>query len=200
MCIINTKVIIILGSGSVKNSSFFTRNFVPCVQSLQAMKKGVVITMIKTNVMRLLEQAAIPYRAMEYEVDENNLAGEHVADLIGMPAEQVFKTLVAKGEKKGIVVFCIPVSLELNLKKAALVIGDKKIEMLPVKDLLGTTGYIRGGCSPIGMKKKFPTYVDETAILFDEITVSAGVRGCQLCIHRDQLIGYIEASLCDIAE
>jgi Cys-tRNA(Pro)/Cys-tRNA(Cys) deacylase len=164
------------------------------------MKKGVVITMIKTNVMRLLEQAAIPYRAMEYEVDENNLAGEHVADLIGMPAEQVFKTLVAKGEKKGIVVFCIPVSLELNLKKAALVIGDKKIEMLPVKDLLGTTGYIRGGCSPIGMKKKFPTYVDETAILFDEITVSAGVRGCQLCIHRDQLIGYIEASLCDIAE
>lgn len=156
--------------------------------------------MIKTNVMRLLDQANIPYKAMEYEVDENNLAGEHVAELIGMPAEQVFKTLVAKGEKKGIVVFCIPVNLELNLKKAAAIIGDKKIELLHVKDLLGTTGYIRGGCSPIGMKKKFPTYIDETAILYDEITVSAGVRGCQLCIPRDKLVDFIDASLCDIAQ
>lgn len=156
--------------------------------------------MIKTNVMRLLDQANIPYKAMEYEVDENNLAGEHVAELIGMPAEQVFKTLVAKGEKKGIVVFCIPVNLEINLKKAAAIIGDKKIEMLHVKDLLGITGYIRGGCSPIGMKKKFPTYIDETAILYDEITVSAGVRGCQLCIPRDKLVDFIDASLCDIAQ
>jgi Cys-tRNA(Pro)/Cys-tRNA(Cys) deacylase len=156
--------------------------------------------MIKTNVMRLLEQAGISYRAMEYEVDDNNLAGEHVAELIGMPPEQVFKTLVARGEKKGIVVFCIPVNLELNLKKAAAVIGDKKIEMLPVKELLNTTGYIRGGCSPIGMKKKFPTYMDETAILFDEITISAGVRGCQLCIPRDLLVSYIGAKLVDIAE
>jgi len=156
--------------------------------------------MIKTNVMRLLDQAGISYKAMEYDVDENNLAGEHVADLIGMPAEQVFKTLVAKGEKKGIVVFCIPVNLELDLKKAAIVIGDKKLEMLHVKDLLATTGYIRGGCSPIGMKKKFPTYMDETAILFDEITISAGVRGCQLCIPREALIHYIEATLCDVTE
>ena len=156
--------------------------------------------MIKTNVMRLLDAAAIPYRAMEYEVDENNLGGEHVAELIGMPPEQVFKTLVAKGEKKGIVVFCIPVNLELNLKKAAAVIGDKKLELLPVKELLNTTGYIRGGCSPIGMKKSFPTYMDETAILYDEITISAGVRGCQLCISRDMLITYIGAKLYDIAE
>ena len=156
--------------------------------------------MIKTNVMRLLDQAGIAYKSMEYEVDENNLGGEHVAQLIDMPPEQVFKTLVAKGEKKGIVVFCIPVNLELNLKKAATVIGDKKIEMLPVKDLLVTTGYIRGGCSPIGMKKRFPTYMDETAILYDEITVSAGVRGCQLCIPRDALIEHVGASLCDIAE
>ncbi len=156
--------------------------------------------MIKTNVMRLLEQASIPYKSMEYEVDENNLGGEHAAELIGMPPEQVFKTLVAKGEKKGFVVFCIPVNLELNLKKAAIAIGDKKIEMLHVKDLLGTTGYIRGGCSPIGMKKKFPTYIDETAILFDEITVSAGVRGCQLCIPREKLIEYIDATMYDIAE
>lgn len=156
--------------------------------------------MIKTNVMRLLDQAGIPYKAIEYEVDENNLGGEHVAELIGIPPEQVFKTLVAKGEKKGYVVFCIPVNTELDLKKAAITIGDKKIEMLHVKDLLGTTGYIRGGCSPIGMKKKFPTFMDETAILFDEITVSAGVRGCQLCIPREQLVEYIDAVLCDVAE
>lgn len=156
--------------------------------------------MIKTNVMRLLDAAGIPYRAMEYEVDENNLGGEHVAELIGMPPEQVFKTLVARGEKKGVVVFCIPVNLELNLKKAAGVIGDKKLEMLPVKELLNTTGYIRGGCSPIGMKKSFPTYMDETAILYDEITVSAGVRGCQLCIPRELLISYVGAKLYDITE
>lgn len=156
--------------------------------------------MVKTNVMRLLDLAGIPYKVMEYEVDESNLGGEHVAELIQMPPEQVFKTLVAKGEKKGYVVFCIPVNTELNLKKAADIIGDKKVEMLPVKDLLGTTGYIRGGCSPIGMKKKFPTYMDETAILYDEITISAGVRGCQLCIPREALVNYIEATLCDIAE
>lgn len=156
--------------------------------------------MVKTNAMRLLDQANISYKAMEYEVDENNLAGEHVAKQIGMPLEQVFKTLVAKGEKKGIVVFCIPVNEEINLKKAAAIIGDKKIEMLHVKDLLATTGYIRGGCSPIGMKKKYPTYMDETAILFDEITVSAGIRGCQLLIDREKLVEYIDAVLCDIAE
>lgn len=156
--------------------------------------------MVKTNAMRLLEQANISYKAMEYEVDENNLAGEHVAKQIGMPLEQVFKTLVAKGEKKGIVVFCIPVNEEINLKKAAAIIGDKKIEMLHVKDLLATTGYIRGGCSPIGMKKKYPTYMDETAILFDEITISAGIRGCQLLVDREKLVEYIDAELCDIAE
>jgi Cys-tRNA(Pro)/Cys-tRNA(Cys) deacylase len=156
--------------------------------------------MIKTNAMRLLDQAGIVYQAIEYEVDENNLSGEHVAQLINMPAEQVFKTLVARGEKKGIVVFCIPVNLELNLKKAAYAIGDKKLELLPLKELLPTTGYIRGGCSPIGMKKRFPTYMDETAILYDDITVSAGVRGCQLRIPTNALIEYIDATLCDIAE
>ncbi len=156
--------------------------------------------MVKTNAMRLLEQAGIPYKALEYEVDENNLAGEHVAEQIHMPPEQVFKTLVAKGEKKGIMVFCIPVNSELDLKKAAFVLGEKKIEMLHVKDLLATTGYIRGGCSPIGMKKKFPTYMDEIAVLFDEITVSAGIRGCQLCVPREALVQYIDATLCDIVE
>jgi Cys-tRNA(Pro)/Cys-tRNA(Cys) deacylase len=156
--------------------------------------------MIKTNVMRLLDQAKITYRAFEYEVDESNLSGEHVAQQIGIPPEQVFKTLVAKGEKKGLVVFCIPVNMELNLKKAAAILGDKKVELLPVKDLLNTTGYIRGGCSPIGMKKKFPTYMDETAILYEEITISAGIRGCQLYLNREALVNYIDATLCDIAE
>ncbi len=156
--------------------------------------------MNKTNAMRLLEQAGVPYRAIEYEVDENNLGGKHVAEITNMPADQVFKTLVARGEKKGYAVFCIPVNTELNLKKAAAILGDKKVEMIHVKDLLGVTGYIRGGCSPIGMKKKFPTFMDETAILFDEITVSAGVRGCQLCIPTEKLVEYIDATLCDIAE
>ena len=154
--------------------------------------------MTKTNAMRLLDQAKISYEPREYEWDEKNLAGTHVADQIGMPYEQVFKTLVAKGEKLGYMVFCIPVNTELNLKKAATVVGDKKIEMVQVKDLLGLTGYIRGGCSPIGMKKKFPTYVDETAILYDVITVSAGVRGCQLIVDREALMEYIDAKLVEL--
>lgn len=156
--------------------------------------------MIKTNAMRLLEQADIEYETREYEVDENDLSGEHVASLVGIPMEQVFKTLVAKGDKQGIMVFCIPVGTELNLKKAASVVKDKKIELVHVKDLLGLTGYIRGGCSPIGMKKKYPTYIDETAILFDWIAISAGVRGCQILINPDKLVDYIDGTYCDLAD
>ncbi len=154
--------------------------------------------MTKTNAMRLLEQASIAFRAIEYEVDEDDLSGVHVAKQINVPPEQVFKTLVAKGEKIGYLVFCIPVAEELNLKKVATMVGDKKVELVPVKDLLNLTGYIRGGCSPVGMKKKFPTYVDETAILFDEITISAGVRGCQLVVERERLLDYLGATLCDL--
>lgn len=156
--------------------------------------------MVKTNAMRLLEQAGIPYSAIEYEVDEKDLSGEHVAMQIGLPTEQVFKTLVARGEKKGILVFCIPVNTELNLKKAAIAVGDKKIEMIHVKELLGLTGYIRGGCSPVGMKKKYPTFIDETVILFDKITVSAGVRGCQLVVRPDDLIAYTGAVTCGLTD
>ncbi len=156
--------------------------------------------MIKTNVLRLLDQAKIQYKTLEYEVDDTDLSGEHVALQIGFPTEQVFKTLVAKGDKKGILVFCIPVNMELNLKKAAAAVGDKKIELIHVKDLLSLTGYIRGGCSPIGMKKKFPTFIDETAVLFDEITVSAGVRGCQVIINPEHLIGYIGAELYELTD
>lgn len=156
--------------------------------------------MTKTNAMRLLEQAKIDYKALEYEWDEEHLGGEHVAEQVGIPAEQVFKTLVARGDKKGILVFCIPVNTELNLKKAAKAAGDKKVEMIHVKELLGLTGYIRGGCSPIGMKKKYPTFIDETAILFDDITVSAGVRGCQLYLKREDLVSYVDATLCELTD
>lgn len=154
--------------------------------------------MTKTNVMRLLEQADIPFRTAEYEYDESDLSGNHAADSIGMPQEQVFKTLVTRAGKGGIYVFCIPVCDELDLKKAAKACGEKSIEMLHVKELLTVTGYIRGGCSPIGMKKKFPTYIDETAILFDEIAVSAGMRGEQVILSPDALAEYIDAELFDL--
>ncbi|MBE6554719.1 MAG: Cys-tRNA(Pro) deacylase [Ruminococcaceae bacterium] len=147
----------------------------------------------KTNAMRMLDAAGISYRVMEYTVDENDLSGSHIADEIGMAHEQVFKTLVAKGDKTGHVVFCIPVDLEIDLKKAARVTGNKRIEMVHVKDLLALTGYIRGGCSPIGMKKKFPTYIDASACEHDRITVSAGVRGAQLLLDTDKLIGFVNA-------
>lgn len=153
----------------------------------------------KTNALRLLEQAGIPYTIYEYEPDENNLSGEHVAGQIGIPAEKVFKTLVTRG-KEEIYVFCIPVKEELNLKKAALVTGEKKIEMVHQKDLLGLTGYIRGGCSPVGMKKKYPAFVDETALLFDKIAVSAGVRGCQMEVEPEALIAFIQGTFTDLTD
>lgn len=154
--------------------------------------------MNKTNAMRLLEAAGIPFRTAEYEVDENDLSGVHVAEQLGQPPEQVFKTLVLKGERTGYFVCCIPVNAELDLKKAAKAAGDKKCEMLHVKDLLGVTGYIRGGCSPVGMKKKFPTFIDETAILFDEIAVSAGVRGAQIIVEPNALCGYVDAKFLEL--
>ncbi len=154
--------------------------------------------MVKTNAMRLLTQAGIEYELREYKVDEDHLSGVYVAEQTGLPVEQVFKTLVAHGEKRGYLVFCIPVAEELDLKKAAQVIGDKRIELVHVRELLGLTGYIRGGCSPVGMKKKFPTYFDETAILFDRIAVSAGVRGGQIFVGREELISYLDAVCVDL--
>lgn len=156
--------------------------------------------MLKTNAIRLLQQAGINFEVREYKVDEEHLAGIYVAQETGLPVEQVFKTLVAHGEKRGYLVFCIPVAEELDLKKAAQAVGDKKIEMVHVKDLLGLTGYIRGGCSPVGMKKKFPTYFDETALLWDKIAVSAGVRGGQVFADRAQLIAYIGAQCVDLTQ
>lgn len=154
--------------------------------------------MTKTNAMRLLDAAKIDYRVTEYEFDESDLSGVHAAEVMGMPTEQVFKTLVAKGDKSGPLVFCIPVAQELDLKKAASVSGNKKVEMIHLKELLGLTGYMRGGCSPVGMKKKYPTFIDETAILFYEIGVSAGQRGVQMMLDPEKLAGYVQAEFVDI--
>ena len=141
----------------------------------------------KTNVMRMLEAAGIPYETSRYEVDESDLFGSHAADALGADHDCVYKTLVLKGEKTGYLVCCIPVDEELDLKKTARAAGDKKVEMIHVKELLPLTGYIRGGCSPIGMKKKFPTYIEETAQLYDRIYVSAGMRGCQVILAPEDL-------------
>lgn len=152
----------------------------------------------KTNAVRLVQQAGIACRELFYEYDETDLNGNHAAAAIGMPGEQVFKTLVARGAKTGIHVFCIPVCCELDLKKAARAAGDKSMELVAVKELLGLTGYIRGGCSPIGMKKKYPTHLDETCILWEEIAVSAGERGHQMLLSPDGLIRITDAQLADI--
>ena len=151
--------------------------------------------MTKTNVMRLLDAAGVHYRTAEYEYDESDLSGRHAAEQRDLPAEQVFKPLAARGDKTGPVVFCIPVLDELDLRRAAAVSGNKKVELIHLKELLPLTGYLRGGCSPIGMKKKFPTYIDETCILFDEIAVSAGARGKQIILSPDDLISYTAATV-----
>lgn len=155
---------------------------------------------IKTNVLRLLDKQQIPYDTISYVVDESDLSGIHVAAQLNEPTEQVFKTLVTHCDRKKYFVFCIPVAEELDLKKAAKLVHEKKLEMLPVKDLQAVTGYIRGGCSPIGMKKQFPTYIDETAILFDKIFVSAGIRGLQVILSPNDLATYISASFQDLVK
>lgn len=156
--------------------------------------------MTKTNAMRMLDTAKIPYHVLEYQVDENDLSGMHIAETLGFPPEKMFKTLVAKGDKTGALVFCIPVAAEIDLRRAAAITGNKKIEMIHVKDLLALTGYIRGGVSPIGMKKKFPTYVDESALAFEEITVSSGTRGAQLLLNREAVLRFIEAKTADLIQ
>ncbi len=153
---------------------------------------------VKTNVMRLLDKAKIQYEAKEYPVDENDLSGSHAADLMGVDHGSVFKTLVLRGEKTGYLVCCIPVDGEVDLKKAAKAAGDKKVEMLPMKDLLAVTGYIRGGCSPIGMKKRFPTFLDSSAFSYESIAVSAGQRGVQVILSPKDLGDYVGANATDL--
>ncbi|MBQ9781284.1 MAG: Cys-tRNA(Pro) deacylase [Clostridia bacterium] len=153
----------------------------------------------KTNAMRMLTAAKIPFEVLTYEVDESDLSGTHIAQEVGLPMEMVFKTLVAKGDKTGYIVFCIPVDKEIDLKRAAVATGNKRVEMIHVKELLPLTGYIRGGCSPIGMKKKFPTYFHTSAAELDKITVSAGIRGAQLLMDREVLISFVDGTLVDVA-
>lgn len=148
----------------------------------------------------MLDAAKIKYEIMEYVPDENDLTGTHIAEQIGLDENIVFKTLVAVGDKTGHIVFCIPSPAEIDLKKAAAATGNKKIEMVHVKDLLGLTGYIRGGCSPIGMKKKFPTYIDESAANLERFTVSGGVKGAQLLVSPSDIIKYTNAKLCSVTK
>lgn len=152
----------------------------------------------KTNAARLLDRAGISYRLVPYEVDETNLAADHVAESLGEDIRQVFKTIVLHGERTGHFVCVLPGDREIDLKKAARVAGDKKAELIAMKELLPLTGYIRGGCSPIGMKKTFPTFFHTTATDFPVIYVSAGVRGLQLEIDPQDLIGYVGATVADI--
>lgn len=153
----------------------------------------------KTNAARLLDRAKIKYKLIPYTVDEQNLAATHVAEQLGEDIATVFKTLILVGDRAGHLVCVVPGNHEVDLKAAARVSGNKKVEMIAMKDLLAVTGYIRGGCSPVGMKKKFPTYFHSTAADYDHIYVSAGVRGLQLEISPASLIDFTEASVAEVA-
>jgi Cys-tRNA(Pro)/Cys-tRNA(Cys) deacylase len=142
----------------------------------------------KTNAARILDAAGIRYELREYKVNEDDLSAPHVAEAIGMPAEQVFKTLVARGDRTGVLMACIPGNSELNLKALAAASGNKKVELVAVKEVLGLTGYIRGGVSPVGTKKPYPLYLDETVDLWDVVAVSAGMRGLQMLVAPDDLV------------
>lgn len=152
----------------------------------------------KTNAMRQLDSVGIEHAIGEYEYDETDLSGEHAAEALGISKDEIFKTLVTRSNTGDYFVFVVPVASELNLKKAASAAGVKKIEMIHVKELLPLTGYVRGGCSPIGMKKPFPTFIDETAMLYDRIYISAGKRGAQIIINGEVLADFIGALLVDI--
>ena len=152
----------------------------------------------KTNVMRLLEQKKIKYTPHEYPHGDDAVDGATVAAICGLDPSQVFKTLVARGASKSIYVFDVPVTGELDLKKAAKAAGEKSIAMIHVSEINALTGYIRGGCSPIGMKKQYPTFIDSTASDFEKIYVSAGQRGLQLCLDPKELVAFVGAELCDV--
>jgi Cys-tRNA(Pro)/Cys-tRNA(Cys) deacylase len=154
--------------------------------------------MAKTNAMRILSAAGINHAVKEYQVDESNLSAVHAAESLGMPAEQVFKTLVLQGASGSYFVCCIPAACELDLKKAAKAAKEKSTNLIPMKDILPLTGYVRGGCSPVGMKKQFPTFIDETALLFDTIGVSAGERGVQVILAPEELAEFINAKFADL--
>ncbi len=152
----------------------------------------------KTNAARLLSRAKIDYKLVCYTVDESDLSAVHVAEQLGENIDQVFKTLVLKGDRTGHIVCIIAGDKELNLKAAAKVSGNKSVEMIPMKELLPTTGYIRGACSPIGMRKPFATYIDTSCLAFEVIYISAGVRGMQIEINPNCLIQFVGATTADL--
>lgn len=152
----------------------------------------------KTNAVRLIQSAGIICSEKFYEYDENDLNGCHAADAIGLPPGQVFKTLVVRGDRTGINIFCIPVNAELDLKKAAKMSGNKSASLVQVKELLSITGYIRGGCSPVGMRKRYPTFIDISCLLFDKIAVSAGERGHQMLLSPQALAEFINAEITEV--
>ena len=158
----------------------------------------MVMKINKTNAARLLDKAKIKYELLPYEVDEDNLAATHVAEQLNENIAQVFKTLVLRGDRNGIFVCVIPGDCEVDLKAAAKLSGNKSAEMIHVKELLPTTGYIRGGCSPIGMKKPFPTFIHTTCMNFSFIYISAGVRGLQIKIAPADLIAFTSATVAEL--
>ena len=160
------------------------------------MAKGDKIN--KTNVARVLDSKKIPYSLIPYTVDENNLAAQHIAEELGENIEQVFKTLVLHGDKTGYFVCVVPGNCEVDLKRAAKLSGNKKAEMIPMKELLPITGYIRGGCSPVGMKKPFPTWFHQSCLDFEYIYLSAGVRGLQIKVKAMDIINLVKASIRDL--
>lgn len=152
----------------------------------------------KTNAVRLLDKAKITYELIPYEVDEHDLAAAHVAAQLGENIGQVFKTLVLHGDRSGYFVCVIPGDHEVDLKLAAKASGNKKADLIPMKELLPVTGYIRGGCSPVGMKKVFPTFIHDSCLQFEYIFISAGVRGLQIRLNPKDLIAYIGATVCPL--
>ena len=156
--------------------------------------------MKKTNAMRLLDGAKIRYEVREYSFDLEDLSGVHAAKALGIDPDHVYKTLVTVGDKTGPAVFVIPVARALDLKRAAAASGNKRVEMLPLKDLTAVTGYLRGGCSPIGMKKKFPTFVDKRAEFLEVVSVSAGLRGVQVLLTPAALLSYLGGAYADLAD
>ena len=156
--------------------------------------------MAKSNAVRLLDERKVAYELREYDVDPNDLSAESVAAKIGLPPEQVFKTLVVRGDRNGVCMAVVPGDAELDLKALAKLTGDRRIEMVPLKDVQPLTGYIRGGVTALAAKKDFPVYLDETAILFDVISVSAGVRGTQILLNPEDYISAVNATAGEISK
>jgi len=166
--------------------------------SQEIAKGGITKTMKKTNAMRVLDKEKIPYDYRTYPVDLDDLSASYVAEKIGMPPEQVFKTLIARNSDKSIVVACLRGDGELDLKKLAALGGHKKAELVATKEILPLTGYQRGGCSPLGMKKNYPLFLDASARKFEIIAFSAGIRGCQILLSPEELLRLTEGKIADL--